>query len=468
MIRKVEFTMNEQKKYEIIKKLAETQGNKNRAAVELGCTLRHVNRMLKGYQTQGMAFFSHGNKGRKPASTLPEEKKEEILLLYENKYQGANIRHFTELLQRHEDIHISEGAIRSLFRSHDILSPKAWKRTRRALADKLRRQKKQTDSVRKQEALQAAILAAEDSHPTRPRCAYAGEMLQMDASQHLWFGTSKTYLHAAIDDATGTIVGAYFDTQETLNGYYQVFRQVLQHYGIPYLFYTDRRTVFEYKRKKASLLEEDTLTQFSYACKQLGVDLKTTSIPQAKGRVERLFGTLQSRLPVELRLAGVNTIEQANAFLNSYIKEFNARFALPLHTTTSVFDAQPDAQTIDLFLSVLTPRTVDAGHAVRYNNRKYRLLDEAGMRTDYYKGTKGMVIKTLSGTLFFSVGEQIYALEEIPDKEQVSRHFHTKKEIAAASTPKKQYIPSMNHPWRKDNFMKHVYAMIGNETKWAG
>lgn len=97
-------------------------------------------------------------------------------------------------------------------------------------------------------------------HPRRPRNAYFGEMIQMDASLEVWFGSTKTQLHLAVDDATGCIVGAYFDTQETLKGYYNVFHQILTNHGIPHLFYTDRRTVFEYKSKKSPSIEEDTFT----------------------------------------------------------------------------------------------------------------------------------------------------------------------------------------------------------------
>lgn len=105
----------------------------------------------------------------------------------------------------------------------------------------------------------------------------------MDASVHLWFGATKVHLHAAIDDCTGTIVAAYFDTQETLKGYYNLLYQILNQYGIPNMFYTDNRTVFEYRNQKRKEVEKDTFTQFSYACKQLGIQLKTTSIPQEKG-----------------------------------------------------------------------------------------------------------------------------------------------------------------------------------------
>jgi hypothetical protein len=167
------------------------------------------------------------------------------------------------------------------------------------------------------------LLDIQDAHPRHPRCAYFGELIQMDASVHHWFGRNKTQLHIAVDDATGAIVGAYFDTQETLNAYYHILYQILTKYGIPYMFLTDRRTVFEYKQKKSPSVEEDTFTQFGYSCKQLGIHIKTSSIPQSKGRVERMFQTLQSRLPIELRLAGISSIEQANEFLNSYIKKFN-------------------------------------------------------------------------------------------------------------------------------------------------
>ncbi len=104
------------------------------------------------------------------------------------------------------------------------------------------------------------------------------------------------------------------------------------------MFYTDRRTVFEYKRKNTHLDEDDTYTQFSYACKKLGIDIKTTSVAPAKGRVERLNQTLQSRLPVELRRSNIKTIEQANHFLVHYIQSYNKRFSLQLNNNKNVLE----------------------------------------------------------------------------------------------------------------------------------
>ena len=203
-------------------------------------------------------------------------------------------------------------------------------------------------SQKEKEAIQSNLVAVEDAHSRRPRCAYFGELLQMDASSHLWFGSKKTTLHIAVDDSTGTLVGAWFDKEETLNGYYHVFHQILSRYGIPYKLFTDRRTVFTDKKKNSPSLDEDTYTQFAYACKQLGVLLESSSVPQAKGRVERLNQTLQSRLPVELSLAGITPIEAANEFLDSYIQKFNAKFSIPTHHIKSVFDKQPSDEHMNL------------------------------------------------------------------------------------------------------------------------
>lgn len=140
---------------------------------------------------------------------------------------------------------------------------------------------KEAKTGKEKKLIEASIVQTEVAHFRRPRCPFFGEMIQMDASVHLWFGEQKLHLHVAIDDCTGTIDGAYFDTQETLNGYYQVLYQILTTHGIRSLFYTDNRTVFEYKNKKMKDVGKDTFTQFSYACKQLGIEIKTTSIVPA-------------------------------------------------------------------------------------------------------------------------------------------------------------------------------------------
>ena len=455
--------MNEDLKYEAIKKLVDTDGNKKATAVRLSCSVRHVNRMIQGYNSKGKEYFIHGNKGRKPSHTMPSTIKNVIIDLFRTKYDGANFTHFSELLATYEKIIVSPSTISSILMGEQILSPKANRATKKSVNIKLRELLKSTGlSNNEKNHIVERIVAIEDAHPRRPRCAYFGEMIQMDASIHPWFGTSKTQLHIAIDDSSGSIVGAFFDSQETLKGYYNLLQQILQSHGIPFMFFTDRRTVFEYKQKKAPSTEDDTFTQFGYACKQLGIDIKTSSVPQAKGRVERLFQTLQSRLPLELRLAGVTTLEQANKFLNSYIKEFNAKFALPINLTNSVFEKQPSDEKINLILAVLADRKIDNGHCVRFESKYYKPVDANSNPVYYRKGVDALVIKAFDGNIYVSIDDNIYALEEIPRNEAVSKNFDS---VKAKPDQRKRYIPPMSHPWRHASFTRHLQKQVHRTEK---
>jgi len=400
--------MDEQRKYEVIKGLVDHHdtANKDRAALILGCTKRHINRMIQGYIKDGKAFFIHGNRGKKPATTIHPDIRSQVLDLYRTKYYEANFVHYTELLKKHEGISISSSSVMSILESEYILSPKATKAKRRRIRQALRAKKEAATSKKELSQIQANLVAVEDAHSRRPRCAYFGELLQMDTTPYEWVPGQIWHLHLAIDDASGAVTGAWFDTQETLNGYYHVFEQILTDYGIPYKFLTDKRTVFTYKKKGALSDDNDTYTQFAYACKQLGTQLESSSVPQAKGRIERLNQTLQSRLPIEFRLAGVTDINNANEFLHSYIKEFNEKFSLPLHGIKSVFETQPSKEKINLILAVLTERTVDAGHAIQFKKKFYKMIDHKGVQIHYRKGTKVMLIKAFDRSMFACVNDK--------------------------------------------------------------
>ena len=446
--------MDEQRKYEVIKKLVDSQGNKDRAAMTLGISRRQVDRLIAAYKVKGKAAFVHGNRGRKPAITIPADVRNSVVDLYRTKYFETNFVHFTELLKRNEGISLSVSSVSSFLEAEGILSPRVTKAKKKRIKKALEQKKASAKIKREADEIQTNIVAVEDAHSRHPRCAYFGELEQMDASPYEWFGTGKTTLHIAVDDATGMITGAYFDRQETLKGYYAVYAQILRRYGIPYKFFTDRRTVFTYKHKNAPDIGEDTCTQFAYACRQLGTEIKYSSVPQAKGRVERMFETLQSRLPVELRLAGVTDTDAANEFLDSYIDEFNARFALPPHHIKSVFEKQPSEETINLTLAVLTQRTVDSGHCIQFNKRHYRMVNSRGVQEHYLKGTKAMVIQALDGSLFCSVNDKtVYALDEIPLHEKKSKDLDADYQ---KPTPQKRHIPPMSHPWRSKSFWKFV------------
>ena len=283
----------------------------------------------------------------------------------------------------------------------------------------------------------------------------------MDASIHLWFGNEKTALHAAIDDATGQILAAYFDSQETLNGYYNIYYQILTKYGIPYLFKTDKRTVFEYNKKGTTLDEDNTFTQFAYASTQLGTAISTSSTPEFKPRIERLFGTLQTRLVSELRLAGITTIEEANKFLPTFLDKYNSKFALCIDNTKSVFEKQPSLQKINLTLAILSRRVVDTGHSICFKNKHYRTVNSVGTPIYFGKGTKAMVIESFDKKLYATVEDSIFSLEEIPDVQAYSKNFD---EVLPVE-PKKIYIPKMTHPWKRETFEKFAEKQIAKLQK---
>lgn len=270
----------------------------------------------------------------------------------------------------------------------------------------------------------------------------------MDASDHLWFGHSKTQLHAAIDDASGAIVGLYFDTEETLNGYYNVISQVLKTHGIPAELLTDRRTIFEYKLKNNLEVASDTFTQFSYACHQLGITISTTSVPEGKGRIERLFKTLQSRLILELRLADVSTIEHANTFL----KTFNKQFSLPLNNIKSVFETQPSTTKINQILSVISERVLQKGHCTKFKNNYYLPTNKSNTTQCFRKGTKCLVIQTFNQSLIAFISDEIFHLEHVLQHELISDNFDMEHK---PKKTKSKYIPPMSHPWKHASFLAY-------------
>ena len=446
----IKLKMKKQEQYEIIKAVAEGRKNKNRAAVEIGVTRRHVNRLLIRYQEEGKAAFIHGNTGRKPVHALSDEQKSVIAKLYNTKYYDANFSHASELMMKNDDLFISSSTLRKIMLNEDVISPRARRSTVKNLKKRLRESQKNA-SKKEISLIENKIISAENAHSRRPRAAYYGEIIQMDASMHNWFGKEKTQLHIAIDDNSGRILAAYFDKEETLNGYYHLLHQILITEGIPYKFVTDRRTVFDYKRKNSRSDEDDVTTQFGYACKLLGIELVTTSIPQAKGRVERAFETLQSRFVTEFRLMGIDNIKAANEALPAMIKDFNDHFSIQVDYTKSVFAEQPTEEKIDQILSVLSERIVDRGQCIRYKNRYYRILDKNGNQLNLRHGTKGVVAKTFSGKLYFIIEDEAYALDEVPVQAARSKNFDS---IDEHPTEKCRYIPAKDHPWRNSKFFE--------------
>lgn len=440
--------MKEQNIYQIIKKLVDTKGNKKKAAVKLGCTERYINKLIVKYKTEGKSGFIHKNSGRKPSTAISDEIREKIIDLYKTTYYDYNWSHFTEKLNEIEGISISYTPLRKILTTAGFISPLCNKSTRRAKKKELEEKKKLTD-IDKNLIIDDHILDSEEAHPRKPRAKYFGELIQMDASGLFWFNNTFATLHLAVDDATGTVVGAYFCEQETLKGYYNVLYQILVKYGIPYEFLVDNRTVFTYNSIPNPTDEHDTYTQFAYACKSLGISIKTSSVPQKKGRIERFNQTFQNRLPQELRTAQIKTIEEANKFLESYLIKFNNRFALHRKNISSVFENQPSKETINLILAVLSKRKFDSGSSIKFHNKYYQAVNSTmNMTYNFRKGTEALVIQTFDDRLFVTVEEKVYILKELPEYIDNSKTF----DKPVIKTQKHHYIPPMSHPWKRKSF----------------
>ena len=466
-MRKVELRMNEQEKYKVIKELVEHNGNKNRASKKLGISRRQIDRLIIKYKENGKSSFIHGNRGHIPAKALDKSISENIILLYKNKYYDFNFNHFKSFLETKENIFVSYKFIYNVLTKEGILSPKAKKRTKREFAKQKLLKEKKIDLAMNDELINTIIsheINLEDSHPRGEKPKYFGEIIEQDGSIHLWFSEKKTCLHLAIDKATSTVVGAWFDYQETLNGYYHVLYQILTKYGIPYKFFTDNRTVFNYislnPDKRTS--DKDVLTQYGYACKQLGIDLETSSVSQAKGLIERTNGTFQGRLVQELRFNNITTIEEANKYLDEvFVPNFNKEFALDYKKFPTVFEASPSDEKINYTLAILTPRKIDNGNSIKYQNKYYQPYLDNKLKC-FMPKTECLVIKAFNGELLITIDEQILELKELKRNERFSKEFNEKDEVKERT----KYIPPMTHPWKLASFKKqlqkahtnHVYA----------
>jgi hypothetical protein len=461
--------MNELEKYKVIKNLVDNNGNKNNAAIKLNLSRRQIDRLIFKYKETGKSSFVHGNRGQVPSKALDKSISENIILLYQNKYYDCNFNHFKDLLKDRENIIVSYNFIYKTLTSKGIYSPKIRKATKRKIKkiELLLNKNNQTKSKKELDTMISHLMNIEDSHPRQEKPKYFGEVIEMDGSIHNWFGSVKSCLHLSIDVCTGTIVGGIFQNQETLKGYYIVYKQILENYGIPLLFKTDNRTVFNYeslnKDKRSS--DKDVLTQFGYACSILGTDIETTSVSQAKGTIERANGTFQGRLVQELRLEGIDNIDEANEYLvHKFIPNFNSKFALNWKKFSSVFEKAPDYKKINYTLAILTTRKIDNGNSIKFKNTFYQPYDSTNNLICFKPHTECLVIEAFDGSLLVTVDDKVYRLKKLQKHKQISVNLNEIIDIIPKE--KRIYIPPMSHPWKASSFKKqiekahtfHVYA----------
>lgn len=344
------------------------------AAEVMGLSKRQVIRLKGEYKKLGIDALVHKNIGKSPSHAFSEELRQEIINLKNSKiFQKANFCHFRDILGREKyNIHISYSSLHSILTSAGIKSPK----TRRAAKQ----------------------------HRRRKRKAREGIMLQMDASPFDWLNDGLEYsIHGAIDDATGKVGALYMCKNECLQGYFEVMRSLIKINGIPISVYADRHAIFV-SHKEGKLTIEEQLegvtvndTQFGRAIKELGITLIKAKSPQAKGRIERLWETLQSRLPIEFSMEGITTIDAANAFLAAYVIEYNAQFAEEAAESEKSYRELSPAVNLDNILCNIENRIFDNGGVFSYYNRTYMILTDKTDRVLPHRGNINVLVSPVFG-----------------------------------------------------------------------
>ena len=336
------------KQAHVLRKYNEGLLSRRETAEALRLSERQITRLAKGVREEGETALIHKNTGRKPSHALLEEEKERIITIRKGEqYKTCNHQHFQELLEREHGIKISYRALYDLLKGAGIESPKKRRKVVK--------------------------------HRRRKRKVRMGELLQIDATPYDWFESgNRQALHGSIDDATGQLTGLYMTENECLQGYFSIMRQTVLGFGVPLSAYSDKHTIFRspLTEKKIEAGEEFNLTQFGRALDELGINLIHAHSPQAKGRVERLWETLQSRLPVEFKLRGITTIEEANRFLSEeYIEMFNNRFAVEAEAE-SIFVTYTHRENLDDILCVKETRKTDNAGSFSFKGQRFRVLDE--------------------------------------------------------------------------------------------
>ncbi len=394
------------------------------AAEDLSLSVRQIFRLKNKVLSEGIRGVIHGNTNRKPAHATLEETERLIIELKRNKYEEANFKHFQELLEEHENIKVSYPTVYRILTTAGVKSPK-------------KKRKRKT-------------------HHRRQRRAQKGDLVQIDASPHKWiFGGDSFDLHGAIDDATGEILALYFTPNECMEGYFEIVRQIVLNYGIPTNFYSDRHTIFRSPKKDKISIEDQlqgkraNLTQFGRAMDELGINMIPAYSPQAKGRIEKLWDTLQSRLPVEFDIRGITTMEEANAFLPEFINMFNEKFGVKPRCDKSAFRQLNPQLHLDYILCKKEERMIINNSGFSYNGTYYQLTKNGKKALSIPKAKINVLTSSRIGVKadYAGVVYDTTVLDERPSKSVVKQ---------AKQETKKKYKPSEDHPWKREGRKKSM------------
>ena len=429
----VTLTVKEQKRLKVLVEIEAGRLTGWEAAKLLGLSLRHTWRLLVTFREQGVAGLAHANRGREPVNKIAHATREQILTLAEERYADYNDTHFTEKLEQLHQIIVSRSTLRRLRRSIGQGSP----RKRRAPRYRKRRE----------------------------RYGQQGMLLQLDGSPHHWLedrGPRLTLL-VAIDDATNEVPNGVFREQEDDAGYFELLWGLSESHGLPQAVYTDRHTIFRSPKQptlEQELAGERPRSQFGRVMDQLAIQLILANSPQAKGRVERLLGTLQDRLVKELREAGACTLEQANQVLKRFLPEFSARFSVAPAQPGSAYRPWPPSLKREEVFCFKHQRTVNNDNTISFDRK--RLQIPPGPDRVSYARARVDVQQRLDGSLAICRYAQTLVVYQPATSAPVRVGKFTPAPSAAPLSPatteppapavtktRTPYKPSPDHPWHR-------------------
>jgi len=343
------------------------------AAEILGVTPRHMRRWKQKYEQFGFHALFDGRRGRTSPRRVPSHVLEEVLRLYCEQYFDLNVKHFHE----------------KLIQQHGFSVSYTWTKGVLQGAGLIKRQP-QRGPHRKR----------------RARRPLPGMMLHVDASQHQWFGDERWFdLIVILDDATSSIYYAQLVEQESTRTVLRALREVVEEQGLFCSLYSDRASHFWLTPKAGEAVDRQALTQVGRALRELGIQMIPAYSPQARGRSERSFRTWQGRLPQELRLAGITTLEEANRFVRErYVAEFNRQFSVAAAEEGTAF--VPCARTdLDRVFSLHHERVVARDNIVSFARLSLQIERQRWRST--LAGSRVLVYEHLDGTLSLGFGAHL-------------------------------------------------------------
>ncbi|HEY3331783.1 MAG TPA: ISNCY family transposase [Capsulimonadaceae bacterium] len=398
-------TKSEQHRIDVLTRLIGKTITTDRASELLGMCPRNVQRLAHRFTTGGVASLTHGNRGKRPHNALSPDQAERIAALTcpGGAYDGFNVCHTQDLLAERDGIVIGRSTL------HRMLHPKP------------------AGTVAVEKAIRGIV------RRRRLRKEAEGMMEQIDGSPHDWLEgrAPKMCLMGAIDDATGRVTHGHFQANEDALGYLFMFRAIAILYGMPMSFYHDKHTILRSPKKATiedELLGQVPMSHIQAVMHHLGIQSIAAHSPQAKGRIERLWSTFQDRLVKEMRLAGINTMEQANEFLPIFIETYNSRFAIEAVDPNPAWVALEPGFDLDYYFSIQETRTVKEDHTLSFEGKIFQI--RAGSRTRSLAGQKVTVRVNPEGKANLYDGKKRLEYSIVP-----SRPLKTMPQLPSPANP---------------------------------